>query len=237
MPHYLFLDTENNGLFDYSRPADAPGQPRVAQVGLLFVNHKYEIEGEHEFLIRPEGWEMTPEATVVNGITTEMLREHGVPIKEALDLYANGIDARRVISGFNISFDMKGMRAESRRNGMDDRYLQTRNLCLMWATRSIVGAVDSRGKVKVPSLQEACAFFKIEQPQAHSALADARSAYQLMLKLVERGALPEPKSPYDRKAKKPKSPNRAKAGLPGDDPELDADQEIPNFLGPSAGEQ
>lgn len=49
----------------------------------------------------------------------------------------------------------------------------------------------------------------------------------MMLKLVERGALPEPKSPYD-KAPKKKAKAPPKVGLPGDDPELDdAQAEIP----------
>lgn len=221
MPHYLFLDTETSGLFDYSKPADAPGQPRAAQIGMVFVNPAFEIEAEHEFLIRPEGWEMEAEATKVTGLTTEHLKANGVQIAEALQLYASGITARRVVAGFNCQFDLKQMRAEMRRAGMEDHYLQTRNLCLMWATRAIVGARGANGAVKIPTLKEACDFFGVEQPQAHSALADARSAYHLMLKLVERGALPEPKSPYDQPPKKAKAPKRPKVGLPGDDAKLD----------------
>lgn len=229
MPHYLFLDTETSGLFDYSKPADAPGQPRAAQIGMIFVNHAFEIEAEHEFLIRPEGWEMEEEATKVTGLTTEHLKANGVPIGEALQLYQSGIAARRVVAGFNVQFDLKIGRAELRRAGFEDNYLQTRNLCLMWATRAMVGARGANGAVKIPTLKEACAFFDIEQPAAHSALADARSAYQIMLKLVERGALPEPKSPYDKKAKPKKAakPRSRAAQQDGDD----ADQDIPDFIG------
>lgn len=148
-----------------------------------------------------------------------------MPIAEALALYAAGIAARRVIAGFNVQFDLKMMRAELRRAGMEDNYLQTRNLCLMWASRGIVAATDAKGKVKIPKLEEACAFFGIEQPKAHSALADAESAYQIMLKLVDRNALPEPKSPYD---KKPKAAKPARAAR-GRRVERDADEEIPEM--------
>lgn len=229
MPHYLIVDCETSHLFDYSKPADAPGQPRLAQLGLIHVNSSFQIEAEHEFLIKPEGWEMSAEATEKTGLTTEYLKEHGMPITEALALYDAGIVARRVVAGFNVNFDLKMCRAELRRAAMEDRYLQTRNLCLMWSTRAIVGARDAKGNVKIPKLEEACAFFGISQPKAHSALADAHSAYQLMLKLVNRGALPEPKSPYDKKPKKAKAAKAPKVGLPGDDPELDDDAqaEIP----------
>lgn len=228
MPHYLVVDCETSHLFNYDLPADAPGQPRLAQIGLIFVGTNMEIEAEHEFLIKPEGWEMSAEAAEKTGLTTEFLKANGMPIAEALALYDSAIAARRVVVGFNVQFDLKMCRAELRRAGMEDRYLQTRNLCMMWATRAIVGVRGANGAVKIPKLEEACAFFGIEQPKAHSALADARSALGLMQKLVDRGALPEPKSPYDKKPKK--APRRAKAGLPGDDPELDADQEIPNFI-------
>lgn len=235
MPHYLIVDCETSHLFNYELAADAPGQPRLAQIGMIFVNSNLEIERETEFLIKPEGWEMHPEAAEKTGLTTERLKEHGTPIAEAMALYDAGIAARRVVVGFNVQFDLKMCRAELRRAGLEDRYLQTRNLCMMWATRAIVGARGANGAVKIPTLAEACAFFDIPQPQAHSALADAHSAFSLMLKLVERSALPEPKSPYDKKGKG-KAPKKAKTpkrdvGLPGDRMDDDAEQEIPDFLG------
>lgn len=204
MPHYLIVDCESSGLFSWDQPADAPGQPRVAQVGLIFVNHDLKIEAEHEFLIKPEGWEMSDEAAKVTGLTTEHLKEHGGPIADALALYNAGIDARRVVVGHNIDYDAKCLRAENRRAGLDDRYMQTRTLCTMRSSTDIcqIPPNGNRGGYKWPRLSEACLFFGIDQPAAHSALADAHSAYQIMLKLVERGALPEPKSPYDRPTKK-----------------------------------
>lgn len=230
MNGYLVIDTESDGLFDWGKAADAEGQPRLASIGMIFVSRNFEIEREEDWLIRPETWRFdnNSEAARVNGLTHERLVAEGIQVTKALELYAAGIDVGRTVIGFNITHDLKLMRSELRFAGINDRYLKTRSLCMMWATRAIVGATDARGKVKIPSLQEACAFFGIEQPKAHSALADARSAYQLMLKLVERGALPEPKSPYDRPAKKPKKPKAPKrVGLPGDDPELDvAEQDI-----------
>lgn len=231
MPHYVIADCETSKLFDYTQAADAPDQPRLAQLGLIFVGHDHQVQAEYEWLIKPEGWEMHPEATEKTGLTTEYLKKHGVPIASAIQQYRSALEARRVVAGFNVQFDLKMMRAELRRAGIDDHYLQTRNLCLMWASRGIVNALDARGKVKIPKLEEACAFFGIEQPKAHSALADARSAYQIMLKLVEMGALPEPKSPYDKKAKKPKGPKRARPQRSG----ADEDQDIPDFLGTTTG--
>jgi DNA polymerase III epsilon subunit-like protein len=229
----MLTDCETSHLFDYSLAADAPGQPRLAQLGLIFVDHKYEIESKTEYLIRPEGWEMSAEATEKTGLTTEYLKEHGIPVAEALQLYRAGIEARRVVAGFNVQFDLKMMRAELRRAGFEDNYMQTRNLCLMWATRAIVNALDSRGKVKIPKLEEVCAFFDIQQRMAHRGLSDCEDVYQIMLKLVERGALPEPKSPYDKKPKKAKATRPTRSDRRRNPPIDDADQEMPkaDFLG------
>lgn len=227
MPHYLVYDVEASRLFDYSLAADAPGQPRMAEIGMIFVDSSHKVEAKHQFLIKPMGWEMTPEAAEKTGLTTEYLKANGGSITEALHLYSSAIDARRVMVGFNISYDMKVLRAEMRLAGIDDRYMQTRSLCLMWATRNIVNAIDKRGRLKNPSLEEACKFFGIEHGK-HRAPGDAEACYQIMLKLVERGALPEPKSPYDKSVKPKKTAKQKKPdiGLPGDNMD-DADQEIP----------
>lgn len=220
MPHYLVYDVEASRLFDYDLAADAPKQPRLAEIGMIFVSHDHKVEAKHDFLIQPLGWEMTEEATEKTGLTTEYLKSNGGPIAPALQIYSSAIDARRVMVGFNISYDLKVMRAELRFAGMQDRYMETRSIDLMSATRTIVNALDKRGRVKQPRLEEACAFFGIEHGK-HRAPGDAEACYQIMLKLVERGALPEPKSPYDRGTKKPKAAPPRKVGLDGDDPELE----------------
>ncbi len=229
MPRYLICDVETSGLFDYSKPADAPGQPRVAQIGMIFVNNDLEIEAEHEFLIRPEGWEMSEEAAKITGLTTEILKEKGGAITDALALYNAGIDARRIIVGHNVEYDTKAMRAENRRAGLEDRYMQTRTICTMKASTELckIPPAGNRGGYKWPKLSEACVHFGIPQPGGHTALDDARSAFAIMMELVKRGALPEPKNPYDKEAKPKKAP-RSRTRRTAED---DADAEIPDFIG------
>ena len=218
-----------------AQAADAPGQPRVAQVGMIFVSPAFEIEAEHEFLIKPEGWSMTPETTAINGLTNEMLHEKGVPIKDAIDLYAAGIDARRVVVGHNVIFDLKCMRAELRLAGIDDRYLITRSICTMFGSRDICKLPTASGRgFKIPKLSEACAFFGIKQDAGHTALADAHSAFSIMTHLKARGVLPDPKNPTDKKGDDPKDAKHRKKPIKvtgneeiGDAPEIDAQQEIP----------
>lgn len=233
----LFVDAESSGLFTIDPAtgkwptADGPNAPRMAQIGLIFVDgNTGDIQSRHEFLIKPRGWVMSPEAEELTGLTTAYLEQHGGPINEPLDLYIRAIESRRVIAGWNLrNFDMKLLRGELRRAGKDDMFMQTRSACLMQASRPVVKARNKLGHIKAPRLDEACAYFDIHQPDGHKALADAMSTYQIWQKLREQGIHPEINDPYNKtpKTKKP----AVKRGRKDDGDENDADAEVPDFLG------
>jgi DNA polymerase III epsilon subunit-like protein len=201
---YVVLDTETSGLMDFKKPADAPGQPRVCQIGLIFVDGDLVTEREVEHLIKPNGWSLDNncEAAKVNGLTQEKLEADGVDIRDLLREYGSAIDERRIVVGHNCSFDMKLMRAEMRFAGFPDRYMQTKSICTMWGSRDIVGILAKNGRgFKIPKLSEACAYFGIEQPETHTALADARSALEILRKLRDAGKMPAYSDPYDKSKK------------------------------------
>lgn len=227
----LFFDAESSHLFDFTKRAHEEGQPRLAEIGMIFVDGESgEIQSRHDFLIKPRGWMMSAEATEKTGLTTEYLEEHGGPINEALDLYVRAIESRRVLAGWNLrNFDMKLMRGELRRAGKEDLFMQSRSICLMQSSRNVVNALDKRGRVKMPKLEEACAHFNIKPDAAHRALADALATYQIWQKLREQGIHPEVNDPYNKtpKTKKP----AVKRGRKNDGDEGDAEAEIPDFLG------
>jgi DNA polymerase III epsilon subunit-like protein len=76
---------------------------------------------------------------------------------------------------------------------MPDLFEETPNICLMRASTMVCKIPGKRGgNFKFPKLSEACAFFKIEQPAAHSAIGDAISAAEILRKLKALGVLPEP---------------------------------------------
>jgi DNA polymerase III epsilon subunit-like protein len=202
MTLHLAIDIETTGLFDYTKPADAPGQPRAAQIGMIWLDHDLVTIRESEWLIKPDGWTISDEASGVNGLTQQMLEEQGVPIDEALQNYAKAIDDRNVIIGFNAAYDIKLMRGELRRAKLEDRYMATKTLDVMQGCRYIVGAKTLAGKNKVPKLEEACAFFGIErEPVPHRALGGARACVEILRKMREMGQMPFYKDPYDKRRK------------------------------------
>lgn len=197
---YLIIDTESNGLFDYSKPADADGQPRMASISLLFCNSSLETEKEYHAYIRPNGWTMTEGATKVNGLTDEFLNEKGVEITEALGEYSSAIDNGVILVGHNISHDAKMLRAELRRAGMNDRFEQTPQICTMRAMTDVckIPPRGNRGGYKWPALSESLLFIGETDLGDHTAHNDAEGALKLLRYLKAKNLLPEPKVYYKK---------------------------------------
>lgn len=194
---YLCTDTETNGFMDFGKPADAPGQPRVASVAMILCDEDFHVIEEAEYLIRPDGWEMTPEAGRVNGLTMEML-ETGYPIKAVLRRYTEHVRAGEIITCHNSQFDCKMMRAELRRASMDDLFDITRNICTMRGATGVVKATQQGSKRrKFPTLKECYQhFYKRDYDFPHSALGDARAVREVARFLKRINCLPEPKVHY-----------------------------------------
>lgn len=192
---YVVLDTETSGLFDFKLPADAPGQPRLAEVHLILLDDDLKIEEQRHFFVKPEGWEMTEGATKVNGLTTEMLTEKGVPVVEVLAAYTDLIKAGRIAVAHNSQYDLKMMRAELRRAGKPDLFEETPNICTMRGLTDVckIPPKGGRGGYKFPALSEACVFFGITNMGDHSAQNDALAVVELLRQMKSLNVLPDAK--------------------------------------------
>lgn len=193
---YVIVDTEGSGLFRFkdevgnSVPADAPGQPRMAELAMIFVDVDLKIERTFQAYICPNGWEMEPGATAVNNLTTEFLRGNGVDVVDALVCFEEAIREGRVVVAHNAQHDLKQIRAELRRADRDDLFQQTRNICTM---RGLMGrgVKKANGKGGFPSLADACAHFGIETSFNHTGFSDAQGCFEVFCEMHKRGWLPE----------------------------------------------
>lgn len=191
---YCIFDTETSGLFDFSQPADAPGQPRLASIAMLAVDDELRLVAATSVLVRPDGREMPAEATSVNGLTQDLLTTHGVPVREVLWRYAEEIGRGAIIVAHNAQYDTKIMRAELRRAGMDDLYGETRTICTMKTLEPMLRIPKANGRGwKWPKLSEAvwhC--LGRDHANAHGALPDAMAALDLVRWIKREGCMPEP---------------------------------------------
>jgi DNA polymerase III epsilon subunit-like protein len=195
---YLVIDTETSGLMDYKRPADAPGQPRVASIAFIRLSESLVVEREYERLILPTDWGVSEDTTAVHGLTMERLMSEGVPIEEVLNVYEQEIAQGRAIVAFGAQFDCKMMRSELRRAGRPDLFEETANICLMRAARPFAKKIG-RELVKAggnnkgwPKLSDLCAFLGVEQGVEHDALDDARAVVACFTEMVKLGFDPTP---------------------------------------------
>lgn len=196
MLKYLIFDTETSGLPDYAAPADDLNQPRLAEfAGITVICDPDDAEPAisviEPYLVKPEGWVMEEQATAVNGLTTEYLLAHGKPLAGLLAAYVEAIKAGCIMVAFNARHDLKVMRGELRRAGMEDLFEQTPNICLMRSSwQKAIDMKKANGTRKGwPSLADACRHFGIEHHDDHRAAAGARGALGVFLALRKIGML------------------------------------------------
>jgi DNA polymerase III epsilon subunit-like protein len=194
---YLVIDTETTGLHDFSLPADAPGQPRLAHLSMIWADEDLKEVDRQDVYVRPDGWSMPQgpnSAGAVNGLTDDFLRANGADISVALDAYVDEIERGLIVVAFNAQYDCKIMRGELRRAGRDDLFDRTKNICVMRPLTGICRIPRPNGKgLKFPNLTEALDYFKVKPAQfkAHGAVDDAHGALLIMRELHRIGMLPE----------------------------------------------
>lgn len=196
---YIVIDVETSGLYIYKNPdgtphpADAPDQPRLAELAMIFCDDDFNVEREYQAYIQPDGWEMTAEATAINGLTTDDLILLGVPVSMVLAVYHTAIKDGRIVLSHNAQFDCKSLRGESRRIGVPDLFEETYNVCTMRSATKLVPKVKKlNGKGGFPGLVDVAAHFGIPHPENHSALDDARTTILIAKALKEAGVLLAP---------------------------------------------
>jgi DNA polymerase-3 subunit epsilon len=202
---FLLTDTETNGLMDFKRSAEAEGQPRVAEFGALLLDNQLRVMASFQRYVRRDGWSMSPETTEKNGITDEMLDQHGVPIGEVLDFYEHNIKAGFSVIAFNAQFDCKMLRSELARAGRDKLFYETKNACMMRDARPFLKSIgrtivkyDDSGTIKsnqggFPRLSDLCILCGVRQEGRHNALDDVHSTHACLLRLIEWGYVPDPR--------------------------------------------
>lgn len=194
---YAVVDIESSGLFDFSKPADADGQPRLANLALITLKDDLSTDLVVNLFVKPDGWEMSKEAIGIHGLTMDFLNEKGIPVSAVLDAYVAAVTDGYVIAAFNAQYDTKIMRGELRRADRPDLFEQTPNICVMRALTNVCQIPRATGRgYKFPKLVEACRHFEIEQPEEHTALGDATVTAELLRRLAEMNLLPEPEVHY-----------------------------------------
>lgn len=171
----LFFDVETTGIPDRKLPADDPAQPRICSFAALLCEHSPDLlvrQAVH-MLACPDGWTVPENVVAIHGLTTELLVEYGVPTKLILEVAADLMLRADQWTAHSVDFDLKMLRGEFRRAGMDDLFDKRPKFCTMRGTAAALGT-------GWPKLKDAYRHFVgKELTGAHGAAADVRACREI----------------------------------------------------------
>ena len=191
--NFLFFDTETTGLPLRSEVLSHPSQPHITQLGaILEINRNDAMV--IDTLIKPDGWQISPKAQALTGITLEMCEEAGIPIADAVDLFMMMASNADFIVAHNIEFDQKLMAIEYARLNQELHPTTVMcgrpTLCTMKVSTPILKLPKKDGRVgyKWPKLEELYMFLtKKKLENAHSAIVDITATRECFNILVNEG--------------------------------------------------
>ena len=120
---YLIFDTETTGV-PHNKTApitDLDNWPRLVQIAWQLHDEKGKLLSLHNYLIKPEGFDIPFKAEKVHGISTKRALEEGHSLKKVLDLFIQDMNKSPVLVGHNIEFDINIIGAEFIRQQLETK--------------------------------------------------------------------------------------------------------------------
>ncbi|MCP5087890.1 MAG: 3'-5' exonuclease [Rhodobacteraceae bacterium] len=169
--------------------ADSDEWVRAASLCAKLYDPTGRLLDEMHQLIEPRGWEMDPEAMMVNKLTMARLAAEGLPIKKVLKEFRALERHAGYHVCFNVRFDTKVLRGERRRAGKKDRYGQYPSWDAMRGQWMILKDRSPTGKAPFfKSLGDAyLEIFGEEMPGAHTADGDVDATARVLRECLDRG--------------------------------------------------
>lgn len=193
----LFLDVETSGVLLKDKPYGHPDQPALVQLGALLHDSK-RVERGSVCLVVNAGREVPAEAEAIHGISTEVVRECGVPERGAVGLLSRLVALAEIVVAHNLhGFDLDILTVSAGRAVVPLDFSGKTLRCTMEASTPIMRLPPTPkmrraglgGKFKSPRLSEAYEFFTGRPLEgAHDALVDCRAAAAVYYELEGRGA-------------------------------------------------
>ena len=207
MKTLLFIDTETScfaseiGVNMYNRPCvNENGEvvyPHISQISWIITSKTGKEIVKRDFIILPEGYEISKNATSVHGITNEIAHKKGISIRFVIDVLKQDIEENKCykICGHNVKFDIHSVEAECLRLGYTDLFEALVNFhyedtCGNSKIMHYVGGRDSRGRIKKPKLIELYTkLFNEGFEGAHDSMADIEATKKCYFECVKLGLI------------------------------------------------
>src|SRR5690606_805189 len=173
---FLIYDTETTGLpKDFNAPVtDTENWPRMVQIACQLHDRTGKLIENKNFIIQPDGYDITFNEVQIHGITTEKPIKEGLPLETVLNEFRKALQQTEVLGGHNLSFDQGIVGAEFVRSELDYHELDLPIVDTMELSTEFCALPGGRfGKFKSPKLEELHEIlFKEKFDEAHNAAAD-----------------------------------------------------------------
>ena len=197
----LVFDTETTGLIKGPRPRALEQYPHITQITAILysVPEQKIVAVLNEFVALPEGVHIDPYASQITGITDEICRERGRPIKDILQVLCELVLTCNVLVAHNYEFDSEVINAELHRCSeripkyyvkmFQENYLQHNRIspfCTMKNSVEFCNLKTAYGRQKYPKLIELYrALFGLSpiSGQMHNSAVDTWVCLRCFLKL------------------------------------------------------
>lgn len=190
---YIVFDTETTGRAkSFSAPVnDFNNWPRMVQLAWKEFDRNGVETNSQNFIIKPQGYVIPDEAIAIHRITNERAKEQGVPLRVALDKFAEALKNNKYLIAHNMTFDENVVGCEFLREGMHNHVPDIKHIDTMTQTTEFVALPNpKRGGFKYPSMTELHQkLFGTTFEDAHDALADVGALARCFFKLQEIGVL------------------------------------------------
>jgi DNA polymerase III epsilon subunit-like protein len=125
---YFVYDLETSGLPEFTRsrgyhnPLETGkyDTARVVSISWIILDKDLEIIDKKNFIVKPDGFVMSPENIAIHRITNEHAHAEGVPFIEVADALLAVAHHMKTLVAHNIYFDYNVLKAECYRHGIQD---------------------------------------------------------------------------------------------------------------------
>ncbi|HUX35758.1 MAG TPA: 3'-5' exonuclease [Candidatus Paceibacterota bacterium] len=168
----VFFDTETTG-FDLGK--------ELIEIGLVKVKAKtFEVIAEKDIKMKPVHIETAdPDALKIVGYDQAEWDRDGVDLKAGLEEFLSYTESA-ILVGHNIAFDWMHVRKSLEQCGLRPNYYYKGLDTFSLAWQKLAGHKD----IQRISLSELTRYFNIPEGRKHRAIDDAKSTYQVFLKLL-----------------------------------------------------
>jgi DNA polymerase III subunit alpha len=198
---YLIFDTETTGIpRNKNAPfSDLENWPRLVQIAWQLHDNKGKLLSQHNYIIKPVGFDIPFKAEQIHGISTKRAQEEGRDLNEVLAKFIHDLKSTQVLVGHNIEFDINIIGSEFFRQSIEtDTFLSLAKVDTGIASTEfcqLTGGIG--GKLKMPRLKELHQIlFGREFEDAHDAAYDVAATARCFFGLIKKNIV----KPHDNTA-------------------------------------